>query len=111
MYPCHYVTINSTISECDHKCETRNADPEIGTERSIQTRQMLCVEGYGSRFGPLRVSWSGFWTGLEQKRPVFAVQTRTTGRLPGPVANTTAGSSADSRDDATAAWNTTRHNR
>jgi len=87
-YRCQYFTIHSTISECDHKCETRNAEPEIGTDASSQTRWNPQVDGYGSGFGPPRVSGLGFWTCLERKQPVFAVQTRTSGWLPGPVANT-----------------------
>jgi len=86
-----YFTINSRISEYDHKCETRNAEPEIGTDRSSQTRRNPRVDGYGSRFGPPRVCGSGFWPVLEPNRPVFAVQTRTAGGLPGPVANTSQG--------------------
>jgi len=46
------------------------------------------VDGYGSGFGPPRVCRSGFWTVLELNRPVFAVQTRTAGGLPGPIADT-----------------------
>jgi len=87
-YQCQYFTINSCISECDHKCETWNAEPEIGTDGSSQTRQIPRVEGYGSGFGLPRVSCSGFWMGLEPNRPVFAVQTRTAGGLPAPVAYT-----------------------
>jgi len=83
--------INSSISECDHKCETRNAEAEIGTDGSSQTRPKPRVDGYGSGFGLPRVSWSGCWTGLELNRPVFAVQTRTAGGLPGPIANTSHG--------------------
>ena len=87
-YHGQYFTINSRISECDHKCETRNAEPEIGTDGSSQTRRNLRVDGYGSGFGPPRVCGLGFWPVLEPNRPVVAVQTRTTGGLPGPVANT-----------------------
>ena len=87
-YQCPYFTISSSISECDHKCETRNAEPEIGPHGSIQTRRNPRLEGYRSGCGPPRVSGSGFCPGLEPNRPVFAVQTRTAGRLPGPVANT-----------------------
>jgi hypothetical protein len=93
-YQCQYFMIISSISECNQKCETRNAEPEIGTGRSIQTRQHPRVDGYRSRFCPPRVSGSGFWMGLELNRPVFVFQTRTAGRLPEPVANT-------SRDRAT----------
>jgi hypothetical protein len=88
-YHGQYFTINSRISECDHKCETRNAEPEIGPDGSSQTRRNPRVDGYGSGFGPPRVCGSGFWPVLEPNRPVFAVQTRTAGGLPGPVANTT----------------------
>jgi len=87
MYQGQYFTIISGISKCDHKCETRNAEPEIGTDGSRQTRRNLRVDGYGSGFGPPSVCRSGFWTVLELNRPVFAVQTRTAGALPGPVAN------------------------
>jgi len=80
--------INSSISECDHKCETRNTEPKIGTDGSIQTQRNPRVDGYRSWFGPRRVSGSGFWTDLEPNRPVFAVQTRTAGGLPGPISNT-----------------------
>jgi hypothetical protein len=88
MYQWRYFTINSSISECDHKCETRNAEPEIGTDGSSQTRRNPRVDWYRSAFGSPRVSGTGFWMGLELNWPVFAVQTRTAGGLPGPVANT-----------------------
>jgi len=88
-YHGQYFTINSHISECDHKCETRNAEPEIGSDGSGQTRRNPRVDGYGSGFGPPRVCGSGFWPVLEPNRPIFAVQTQTAGGLPGPVANTT----------------------
>jgi hypothetical protein len=86
-YRGQYFTINSSISECDNKCETRNAEPEIGTDGSSQTRRNPQVDGYGSGFGPPTVCASGFWTVLEPNRPIFAVQTRTAGGLPRPVAN------------------------
>jgi len=57
--------INSSISECDHQCETRNAETEIGTDGSSQTRRNPQVDGYGSGLGPPRVNGSGFWMGLE----------------------------------------------
>jgi len=88
-YQCQYFMINSSISECDHKCETWNAEPEIGTNRSSQTRLNPRVDRYGSGFGSPQVSGSGFWSSLEPNRPVFAVLNRTAGGLPGPVANTT----------------------
>ena len=87
-YRCQYFTIHSSISECDRQCETRNAQPEIGTDGSSQTRRNPLVDGYGSGFGLPRVSWSVFWPGLEPNWSVFGVQTRTAGGLPGPVANT-----------------------
>ena len=80
--------INSSITECDHKCETQNAEAEIGTDGSSQTRRNPRVDGYGSGFGLPRVCGSGFWMVLEPNRPLFAVQTRTAGGLPRPVANT-----------------------
>jgi len=87
-YQGQYCTINSSISECDHKCETRNAEPEIRTDGSSQTWRNPQVDGYRSRFGPPRVCGSSLWSVLEPNQPVIAVQTRTAGGLPGPVANT-----------------------
>jgi len=55
---------------------------------SDQTRRNPQVDEYGSGFGPPRDTGSGFWPCLEPNRPVFALQTRSTGGLPGPVANT-----------------------
>jgi len=78
-YQCQYFTISSSISECDHKCETRNAEPEIGPDRSSQTQRNPQVDGYRSGFGPPRVSESGYWPGLEPNRPVFRSK-------PGPLA-------------------------
>jgi hypothetical protein len=76
------------MSECDNKCETRNAEPVIGTDGSTQTSRNPLVDRSGSWFGLPRVSGSGFWTCLEPNRPVFAVQTRTAAGLPESVANT-----------------------
>ena len=95
-YQCQYFTINSSIAECDNKYETRNAEPEIGTDGSCQTRRDPRVDGYGSGFAPPRVSGLGFWTLLEPNRPVFAVPTRTAGGLPGLVANTSCALSVSS---------------
>ena len=86
-YQCQYFTIHSSISECNHKCETRDTELEIGPDGFSQTRRNLRVDWYGSGFGPLRVSGSGVWPGLEPNRPVFVVQTWTAGRLPGPIAH------------------------
>jgi len=69
--------------------KTRNTEPEIGTDRSSQTRENPRVDRYGSGFGPPRRCGSDFWTVLEPNRTVYPVQTRTAGGLPGPVANTT----------------------
>jgi hypothetical protein len=87
-YQCQYFTINSSISKCDHKCETRNADPEIGTDRSSQTWRNPRVDRYRFWCGPPSVCRSGFWTVLEPHWPSVPVQTQTAGGLPGPVANT-----------------------
>jgi len=87
-YHGEYFTINSCIAECDHKCETRNAEPEIGTDGSSQTWRNPRVDSYGSGIGPPRVCGSGFCPVLEQNRLVFAVETWTAGGLPGPRANT-----------------------
>jgi len=67
---------------------TRNAKPEIGPDRSSQTRQNPWVDGYGARFGTPRSSWSGLWTVLKPKWTIFLVQTRTAGGFPGSVTNT-----------------------
>jgi len=50
-YQYHYFTIISSISECDHRCESRNAEPEIGTDRSSLTWHNPRVDGYRSGFG------------------------------------------------------------
>ena len=89
MYQCQYLTIESSISECDHKCESWNAEPEIGTDWSSMTRRNQQVDGHGSGFNPTTVNKSGFWLGLQPNQPVFAVQTRTAGGYPGPIANPT----------------------
>jgi len=88
MSQCQHFMVNSSISECDHKCETQNAEPEIGTNGSSETWQNPRVGGYGSRFGPPGIRWLSFWTGLELNWPIFAVQTQTAGGLPGPIGNT-----------------------
>jgi len=67
---------------------TQNTEPQIGTEGFSQARQNPPVDGYRSGFGPPRRCGSGFWTVLKPNRTGFPVWTRTTGRLPGPVANT-----------------------
>jgi len=59
-YQCQYFTISSSISECDHQCETRNAEPEIGPDGSSQTRRNPRVDRYGSGFGLPSVRGSGF---------------------------------------------------
>jgi len=85
--------------------KTRNAEPDIGTDGSGQTRQNPRVDEYGSRFGPPRLSGSGFWTVLEPNRPVFAGQTWTAGRLPGPIANTISrGGIVFGYEEATGNW-------
>jgi hypothetical protein len=88
-YNGQYFTIVSSVYECVHKCETRNAEPESGTDGSSQPRRNPRVDQYGSRFGLARVSGSGCWPGLELNWPGFVVQTQTAGGLSGPIANTT----------------------
>jgi len=77
------VDLNATTNS-----ETGNAEPKIGTNRSRTTEPNPQVNGSVSGFGPPRASWLGYWRGLEQHQYVFAVQTRTAGRFPGPIANT-----------------------
>jgi len=67
---------------------TRNAKPEIGPDRSSQTRGNPWVAWYGAGFGPQTTSGVRFWTVLEPNWTIFPVQTPTAGRLPGPIANT-----------------------
>jgi hypothetical protein len=88
-YQCQYFTIDISISECDHKCETRNAEPEIGTHRSRKTWRIPRVDQQGTGFDLPRVSGSGVWPRLELNQPGFAVQTRSAVGLPGPIPNTT----------------------
>jgi hypothetical protein len=76
-YQRQYFTINSSISECDNKYETRNAELEIATDGSSQTQQNPQVDGDGSGFDLPRVRGSGFWPSLKPNRPVFVVQTWT----------------------------------
>ena len=67
---------------------SRKPEPEIGTDWSSKTLQNPQNDGYGYGFGQPRCSRSGFKTGLEPNWTILAVQTRITGRLPGPIANT-----------------------
>ena len=85
--PMSIFKIISSISEYDHKCETRNAEREIRTDGSTQPRPHLRVNGYVSEFCPPRVSGSGIWMGLEPNRPVFVDRTWNAGRLPAPIPN------------------------
>jgi len=73
--------LNATINRI-----TRKPEPEIGTNRSCQTRQNPLVDRYVSGFGLPRCRWFGFWTGLEPNWTVLAVRAWTSGGLPGPVA-------------------------
>jgi len=45
-YQCQCFTINSSISECDHKCGTRNTELDIATDRVSQTRQCPLPDEY-----------------------------------------------------------------
>jgi hypothetical protein len=58
------------MSECDHNCETRNAEPEKGTDGSGQLQPNLWVSRYGSGLGLQRVRGSAFWPGLEPYGPI-----------------------------------------
>jgi len=87
-YQSQHFTINCQIAECDHECETWNAEPEIGTNWSIQLWHTHRVDVYGSGFGLPNVSGSCFWTGLVPNQPVSVVQTRTAGGSPRLIANT-----------------------
>lgn len=60
-----------SISECDHQCETSNAESEIGCDRSNQTLRNWQVVGFRSGSGPPRVGRWGFWTGLETNRLIL----------------------------------------
>jgi len=84
MLPLRVGYLNATMNRT-----TRNADQEIGPDMSSQTRRNPWVGWYECRFGLPRCSGSGFWMGLELNQPVVPVGTRTAGRLPGPVTNTT----------------------
>jgi len=75
--------LNTTINRT-----YRNAKPDIGPDRSSQTRQNPRVDGYGAGSGPPRSSRSGSWTVLEPNQTVFPVQSGAAGGLPGPIANT-----------------------
>jgi len=88
-YQCEYFVNNSSISECNHICETRNTELEIGTARCRQTRRNLQVEVNRSGFDQPRVSGTGCWTVLKPKQCLFLIQIPTTGRLPGPVDDST----------------------
>jgi len=70
---------------------THNAKPEIGPDRSSQTRRNLHLDSYGASFGPPRSSGSGFWMVLALNRTIFPVQTETAAGLPRPAANTKPG--------------------
>jgi len=67
--------------------ETRNAEQEIEAYGSSETGQNPWVDGYRSGCGPQRGRGLGSFANMEPNWPVFAVQTWTAGRLPGPVAN------------------------
>jgi len=68
---------------------TQNTDLEIAPHWYSQTRPNPWVDGYGARFGPPRSSELGCWMVLDRNRTIFLVQTRTAGRLPGSVPDTT----------------------
>jgi hypothetical protein len=45
-----YFAINSSLCEYDHKSETENAQPEIGTNGASGTWRNPLGDGYGSGF-------------------------------------------------------------
>ena len=94
----------SSISKCDRKCETRNAEPEIGTDGISHTRWDKGANGYWSAFARKRVTRSGFWTRSEPNRPFLEHQTRNAHDWPGPVANTIHGQYVKCRCHHTCKW-------
>jgi len=52
--------LNATINR-----KTRNAEPDIGSDKFSQTRQKPQFDGCRSGIAPPRLRGSGFWTGLE----------------------------------------------
>jgi len=89
MYHRKCYMISSRVSRCDHKCNTRNAEPEIGPAGSSHTSQYTMVEGYGSWFRLPRCSVSGHQLGPGPNWTAFPARARTAARLPRPVANGT----------------------
>jgi len=63
---------NATINR-----QIQCTEPQIGTDRSEQTRQIPWVEGYWSGFGTPGRCGSGFWKVLEPRRKMFPVRTGT----------------------------------
>jgi hypothetical protein len=51
LYQGQYFTIISSISECDHKCATLNAKPQIGTNGLAKPRTSTGLLDMGSGFG------------------------------------------------------------
>jgi hypothetical protein len=46
MYQCQYFTINSSISKCNHQCETQNTDPVMSRRWKVWQYLEVLVE-YG----------------------------------------------------------------
>ena len=82
-----HITVTYLTATANRK--TRKQEPDIRTDGLGQTRRNPHVDKSGYGFGLPNSSKSGFWTGLQTNRTIFRVQTRTAGRLPRPVANTT----------------------
>jgi len=96
-YRCTIVNILGSTVRYLHATINRatlNAKPEFGPDGSSQTRRNPQVDWYGAGIGLPRSRGSSFWTVLDQNRTVFPVQTRTAGRLPRRVANTSTRCSA-----------------
>ena len=65
----------------------KNADPEIGPNRSSQTRHIPRVDRYESGFRWTRSSGSDCWTVLAPNQAVLLLPILTVGMSPRPVAN------------------------
>ena len=88
-------TAQSAYSSCPDKirtqilnCSQRSRNSTVGTVVQFQPGQIPTVQCPVRVTTPARQSGSAFWMGLDQDGTGYPVQTRTAGRLPGPVANT-----------------------
>jgi len=58
-YQCQDFTITSSISECDQKCETRNAESEIVIDGWSKSQQNPCGTCMGPGLAPIKSSGHG----------------------------------------------------